>query len=134
MRRWKQRQYKKNQFYRKKCKESHKDWRKRYPSDRYQKEYREKHPMYVNRNRELQRERNKKRKKEPVSMIVKTDALVLQPRDDGAYELSKVKKNMIVNRNALSLKPSIDGVYTLFKIKEKKIVNRNALLSQSLSP
>ena len=131
MRKWKRNQYKKNRSYRRKSKDGQKKWRKRYPADQYQKEYREKHPEYVERNRELQRERNKKCKKDPVSMIVKTDALVLQPRDDGAYELSKVKKNMIVNRNTLSLQPSINGAYALLKIKEKKIVNRNALLSPS---
>jgi hypothetical protein len=60
-------------------------------------------------------------------MIVKTDALLLQPREDGAYMLSKVKKEMIVNRNALSLQSSIDGIYALFKVKEKKIVNRNSI-------
>jgi hypothetical protein len=130
MRRWKKKQYKTNQTYSKKSKQWQKDWRNKYPSDKYQKEYRQKYPMYVNRNRELQRERNKKRKKEPVSLIVKVDALVLQPRDDGAYMLSKVKKNMIVNRNALSLQPSTNGVYTLFKTNEKKIVNSNALLLQ----
>lgn len=132
--RWKRNQYKKSRSYRKKSKDNQKLWRKHYPADQYQKEYREKHPEYVKRNRELQRERNKKRKKEPVSVIVKTDALVLQPRDDGAYELSKVKKNMIVNRNALSLQPSINGAYALFKLKEKKIVNRNTLLSSGQSP
>jgi hypothetical protein len=55
--------------------------------------------------------------------------LLLQPREDGAYMLSKVKKEMIVNRNALSLQSSIDGVYALFKVNEKKIVNRNALMA-----
>ena len=81
------------------------------------------------RNRELQRKRNKIRRKGQSTVIVKTDALLLQPREDGVYTLSKIKKNMIVNRNALSLQPSIDGVYALFKVKEKKIVNRNALMA-----
>jgi len=80
-------------------------------------------------NRELQRERNKKRQKNQSTMIVKTHAIVLQPREDGVYTLSKVKKNMIVNRNALSLQPSIDGAYVLFKVKKQKIVNRNALMT-----
>jgi len=134
MRVWKKKQYKKNPLYREKCKESQKRWRKMYPSDQYQREYRAKHPGYVVRNRELQRERNKKREKQPAPMIVKTNALVLQPRDDGSYILSKVKKNMIVNRNALSLQPSTDDIYTLFKFKRKKIVNRNALLTPGLGP
>jgi hypothetical protein len=133
MRVWKLLQYRKSHSYRQKSKERQKIWRKKYPSDQYQKEYREKHPVYVNCNRELQRERNKKRKKETVSMIVKTDAMIFQPCDDGSYLLSKVKKNMIVNRNALSLQPSTDGAYMLFRVNERKIVNRNALLSQGLS-
>ena len=83
------------------------------------------------RNRDLQRERNKKRLKDHSTMIVKTYALLLQPREHGEYTLSRVKKNMIVNRNALSLQPSIDGAYALFKVKREKIVNRNALLAAS---
>lgn len=134
MRKWKQKQYKTNPSYREKCKESQGRWRKKYPSYRFQKEYRAKHPEYVERNRELQKERNKRRKKERAPMILKTGALVLQPRDDGAYFLSKVKKTMIVNRNSLTLQPSIDGVYALFKINERKIVNRNALLSTGSGP
>lgn len=134
MRIWKHKQYKNDQAYRKKCKEHQANWRKGYPSDQYQRVYREKHPPYVKRNRELQRERNKKRKKECAGMIVKTEAIILHPRDDGGYLLSKVKKNMIVNRNALSTQPSIDGVYALFKVNEKKIVNRNALFSTGMGP
>ena len=106
------------------------EWRKKYPADQYQRDYRESHPEYVQRNRELQRSRNNKYQKAPVPVIVKTDTLLLQPRDDGAYMLSKVKKEMIVNRNALSLQPSIDGAYMLFKVKKRKIVNRNALMSE----
>lgn len=81
-------------------------------------------------NRVLQRDRNIKRRKAYSTMIVKTHTLLLQPREDGVYTLSKVKKNLIVNRNALTLQPSIDGVYALFKVKREKIVNRNALLLQ----
>jgi predicted phosphohydrolase len=36
-------------------------WRKKRPLDNYQKQYRQEHPEYVNRNRELQRIRNSKR-------------------------------------------------------------------------
>ena len=132
MRTWKKRQYKKNRKYQKKSHASQKEWRKKYPADQYQRDYREAHPEYVTRNRELQRKRNKKRRKDQSTMIVKTHALLLQPREDGAYTLSKIKKNMIVNRNSLSLQPSIDGAYALFKVKEKKIVNRNALMAEVL--
>lgn len=131
MRRWKQQQYTENPAYREKSKERQKTWRKRRPSDQYQKKYRESHPEYVNRNRELQIERNRKRKTEPVSMIVKTDALVFQPRDDGAYMLSRVKKKMIVNRNALTPQMASNrGIYALLKVTIPKIVNRNASPSQ----
>lgn len=126
---WKKGQYKKNKSYRRKSQTAQKLWRKNYPADQYQSDYRNAHPEYVKRNRELQRGRNKKRRREQASMIVKTDALLLQPRGDGAYLLSKVKKNMIVNRNALSLRPSTDGMYALFRVKKQKIVNRNALMA-----
>ena len=122
---WKKGQYKKNKSYKEKSQTAQKIWRQ------YQSDYRTAHPEYVKRNRELQGERNKNRQREQASMIVKTDALLLQPREDGAYMLSKVKKSMIVNRNALSLQPSVDGVYALFKVKYQKIVNRNALMAGS---
>jgi hypothetical protein len=130
MRTWKKGQYMKNRNYQKKSQANQKVWRKKYPSDQYQRDYRKAHPEYVMRNRNLQRERNRKRLKAHSTMIVKTYALLLQPGEHGEYTLSKVKKNMIVNRNALSLQPSIDGAYALFKLKREKIVNRNALLLQ----
>jgi hypothetical protein len=130
MRTWKKRQYNKNRKYQIKSQSSQKVWRKKYPADQYQRDYREAHPEYVMRNGELQGKRNKKRRKDQSTMIVKTDALLLQPMEYGVYTLLKVKKNMIVNRNALTLQPSIDGVFALFKVKRKKIVNRNALISQ----
>lgn len=68
----------------------------------YQDKYRESHPEYVIRNRELQKERNKKRQKDQASKIVNTDALSLQPNDDGTYALMKVtKEGKIVNTDAL---------------------------------
>ena len=78
-----------------------KRWRDTFPAHEYQKEYRENHSDYVQRNRELQKERNKNRQKDLTPMIVKTYALSLQPSVDGVYALFKVKKQKIVNRNAL---------------------------------
>ena len=130
IRTWKNRQYKKNSKYHKRSLASQKVWRSKYPAYKYQQEYRNTHPEYVIRNRYLQRERNKKRQKNHSTIIVKTQALLLQPREDGVYTLSKIKKNMIVNRNALSLQPSIDGAYALFRVQSKKIVNRNALVAE----
>jgi endogenous inhibitor of DNA gyrase (YacG/DUF329 family) len=130
MRSWKNRQYKKNSKYHKRSLAGQKVWRSKYPAYQYQRDYRKTHPEYVIRNRDLQRERNRKRQRDHSTMIVKTHALLLQPREDGVYTLSKVKKNLIVNRNALSLQPSIDGAYALFKVKREKIVNRNALITE----
>lgn len=76
-------------------------WRATHPAHEYQKEYREKHPEYVNRNRELQKERNKKRQTEPASMIVKTYALSPQPLQDGVYRGFEVKSGKIVKTYAL---------------------------------
>ena len=81
-----------------------KRWRDAYPAHEYQRRYRDAHFGYVNRNRELQRERNKKRYKERESMIVKTDALLLQPLRDGVYMGFKVKNGKIVKTDALLLK------------------------------
>ncbi len=56
-----------------------KKWRKTYPLDKYQKEYRKKHPDYVKRNRDLQKKRNANQsKKAELIKIVKMDALKKQ--------------------------------------------------------
>ena len=55
-----------------------KRWRDARPAHEYQKQYRESHPDYVKRNREMQVKRNKKCQKAPSSIIVKTDTLMLQ--------------------------------------------------------
>jgi len=131
IRRWKRLQYAGNKEYREKCHEQRSRWRKNYPSDRYQRDYRATHPGYVKENREKQRERNLRNNKGPVRAIVKADTLLIQPRDDGAYNLIRVKKNIIVNRNALSIQFRTDGAYTLYGIKHEKIVNRNTLNATS---
>lgn len=126
IRAWKKREYKQSKRFKTKSLSAQASWRRKRPAHEYQREYRSSHPDYAERNRIQQRHRNEKREKEPRCLTVKPNALVLQPRDDGAYILSKVKKKLIVNRNALTLQPSIDGIYALFKVKETKIVNRNA--------
>ncbi|MCK9404758.1 MAG: hypothetical protein M0Q26_15295 [Chitinophagaceae bacterium] len=101
MRAWKREQYHKNKKYQENIQARGKVWRKFYPANDYQRDFRNTHPEYVKRNREQQRIRNKKRQKEQSSMIVKTDALSLRPSIDGAYALFRIKEKMIVNRNAL---------------------------------
>ena len=81
-----------------------KRWRNTRPAYKYQSDYREKHPEYVKRNRDLQKNRNKKRNKKSAPLIVKT--------------------------YALSPQPLRDGVYTGFEVKNKKIVKTYALMSQ----
>ena len=103
---WKRQQYSTNESYRQKCLYSQKVWREKYPADKYQKQYREKHPEYVNRCRELQRKRNEKRR---------------EAEREGIDQ-------KIVNRNTLSCYPRGDGFYALIPVKGGKIVNRNALM------
>lgn len=80
-----------------------KRWRDKAPAHAYQSVYRENNPGYEQCNREQQQMRNKRRQKEPGSMIVKTDALLLQPRHDGAYMAFKVNDQKIVKTDTLML-------------------------------
>ncbi len=63
------------------------------PRINIKKTYRENHPDYVLRNRELQRERNKKRVKEPATILIKSNTLLLQPSEDGTYLVEVKKRN-----------------------------------------
>jgi hypothetical protein len=67
-------------------------WRKEHALHRYQKQYRENHPEYVEKNREQQRLRNDKRRQRvqltPLEKIVKMDTFQKQPIKSGFYWLS----------------------------------------------
>lgn len=80
-----------------------KRWRDARPAHVYQKVYREYHPEYVKRNRQMQTARNKKSQNESSSIIVKTDAILLQPMYDGVYAGFKVNNGKIVKTDALIL-------------------------------
>jgi hypothetical protein len=84
-----------------------KRWREQRPAHEYQKGYRLDHPEYVKRNREMQMERNNRRQKESVPMIVKTDALLLRPLYDGVYAGFKVKNGKIVKTDTLMLQMQV---------------------------
>jgi hypothetical protein len=99
----KKERYQSDMVYRKKHLESQREWRGRHPCDQYQKDYRESHPGYVARNRELQCKRNIRRQR------------VLSP--------------MIVNGTSLFTQPSNDGVYAIFKVRNEKIVNGTSFLA-----
>lgn len=84
-------------------KQRNKRWREKSPAHVYQRSYRNLHSEYVFSNRQKQKKRNKKRQMESPSMIVKTDALFLQPLYDGLYAGFKVKKGKIVKTDAFML-------------------------------
>jgi hypothetical protein len=84
-------------------KQRNKRWREKSPAHVYQRNYRNLHSEYVSSNRQGQKKRNKKQQKESCSMIVKTDALFLQPLYDGLYAGFKVKKGKIVKTDAFML-------------------------------
>ena len=89
---WKKKQYTSNRSYRKKHLEVQQSWREQRPVHQYQSDYREDHPEYVRRNRELQQQRNKKRKKDQSAMIVNGNSLTLHPSSGMAYAILQVKK------------------------------------------
>ena len=89
-------------------------WRDTHPAHEYQKEYRKKHPEYVKRNSELQKGRNKKRKRELSSMIVKTYALSPQPLQDGLYRGFEVQNGKIVKTYALMAQMQIQSAVEAF--------------------
>jgi len=81
-------------------------WRKQKPANVYQKQYRETHPEYVQKNREKQILRNQKRKQRNASeKIVKTDALIGKDQFlGGLYEIRSLQLNTqqkIVKTDAL---------------------------------
>jgi hypothetical protein len=67
-------------------------WRKEHLLHRYQKQYRDEHPEYVEKNREKQRLRNDKRRQRvqltPLEKIVKMDAFQNQSIKSGVYWLA----------------------------------------------
>ena len=70
-------------------------------------EYRKRRPEYERRTRELQKERNEKRKKEQGQKIVNRNTLTLQPGGGGLYALMPVKDGKIVNRNTLMVRMQV---------------------------
>ena len=104
---WKKKKRATNKAYRQQCLNHQKRWREQRPAHQYQKEYRESHPDYVRRNRELQRERNKKGQKEPVQKIVKRNTLSVHPSGGRTYALMQVKNGKIVKRNTLMVRMQV---------------------------
>jgi hypothetical protein len=80
-------------------------WRRKRPLDQYQKQYRQDHPDYVRKNRELQRIRNRKRSKPPGDQkIVKMDTLKKPSEKSMTYIMNPFKMDAsgkIVKMDAL---------------------------------
>jgi hypothetical protein len=93
----KKERYQTEPSYRQRHLDQQKLWRSNRPAHEYQEQYRESHPEYVDRNRELQAKRNCRRKNRTASMIVNGTPLSLQASNDKAYAIISVKRGMIVN-------------------------------------
>ena len=93
----KKERYHTNPSYRQQHLARQKLWRSNRPAHEYQKQYRESHPEYVDRNRELQAKRNCRRKKRTTPMIVNGTPLSPQASNDNTYVIIKVKRGKIVN-------------------------------------
>jgi len=78
-------------------------WRQERPLDRYQKQYRENHPKYVEKNREKQKIRNQQRRHQAAEKIVKMDALPNPLIISGIYMMTPCEMDasgMIVKMDA----------------------------------
>jgi len=93
------------QDYKENQQRSHRAWRKRYRG--YQKDYRRRHPEYVQRNRALQILRDAKRRKDRISkLLVKMDSLKgrLYRRDGELFRLIPEDKRLLVKMDSLIVK------------------------------
>ena len=97
---WERERLKKDPLYYAHRKKQKTKWRKNRPCDAYQRNYRQGHPEYNQRNRELQRSRNTEAKKHqlehPASNIVKTDSLIVELK---AY--SGIAERLVANSGKL---------------------------------
>jgi hypothetical protein len=94
--RWEKDRLKKDPSYRQRRNLQKSEWRKKHPAYQYQKDYREKHPYYVEINREKQRVRNIHAQKAVLevmkSNIVKMDASTTESLiRGGLYEILPCK-------------------------------------------
>ena len=93
----KKERYHTDPVYRQQHLDRQKIWRSNRPAHEYQKQYRESHPEYVDRNRELQAKRNCRRQKGTIPMIVNGTPLSPQPSDGKAYVIINANRKKIVN-------------------------------------
>jgi hypothetical protein len=89
---WERERLKKDPSYRKLRKDQKDKWRHEHPGHVYQQDYRQNHPAYTQRNRELQKTRNAEAKLRQIQgeilNIVKTDSLTsVTPIPSGLYKI-----------------------------------------------
>jgi len=88
--------------------QANRQWRRRNPG--YWREYRSKHPQYVTRNRQQQRERDRASRRNPVPAaptpdLANEDASSLQlPLETGTYRMIPVTGGDLANENACLVK------------------------------
>jgi hypothetical protein len=111
---WQREQIHNNANYRAKQIACLKQWRKRRPLDQYQKQYRQRHPDYVEQNRQQQRRRNNQRQRtadwSAEAQIVKMNALPIPLIQSGTYQLTPLAKDgstKIVKMDALIVQLNI---------------------------
>jgi hypothetical protein len=100
-RQWQKNKLATDALYRMQQHESLQAWRKNYPLDRYQHQYRLRHPEYVEQNRKRQRIRNRRRRE----LIVKMDTL--NQMESYTYLLTPCEPEKIVKMDALRVKLTV---------------------------
>ena len=101
---WQKEKMATDSHYREHHRAAHQRWCKRRPLHRYQAQYRQTHPRYVEKNRERQRIRNQQRRKQAaanaarIELIVKMDALA--GIKSGTYLLTPYASPQIVKMDA----------------------------------
>jgi len=97
---WEREKLKKDPLFTERRKQQKIKWLHNNPEDVYQKTYRQNHPEYTKRNRDLQKSRNTEAKlrqiRSELSNIVKTDALTSQTLiPSGLYEIYPCKTGLV---------------------------------------
>jgi len=98
--RWEREKLKKDPLFAERRKKQKIKWNQKHPEDAYQRCYRESHPEYTKRNRELQKSRNTEAKlrqiRSELSNIVKTDSLnSVRSIPSGLYEIYPCKIGLV---------------------------------------
>jgi hypothetical protein len=76
--------------------------------DDYWRQYRQKHPEYASRNRDLARKRQKERRQREASMFAKEYALEkITPFPSGAYHITPVDRGMFAKEYAYMVQPIV---------------------------